>query len=87
MDKYRCKPNIVEAIQWFPDIHVPYVCKKQDYYNYRGEFYPSGDPYPVVHTIVVEVCVSPGDYIVVGECGQKFVYKEETFHRLYEKVD
>lgn len=78
MPKFRKKPVIVEAEQWFPGIHVEGVLQPDS--SSMTQFAPH------VVTPSGSVNLSPGDWVVRGEKGT-FVYKNEIFEQSYEPVD
>lgn len=76
MAKYIRKPIIVEAAQWFPEV---------------GDKLHSVYPRPDGKTAIVyrghdDFVVEPGDWCVLGENMDIFVYSDEEFHKLFEEV-
>lgn len=78
MPKFRKKPVIVEAEQWFPWLQI------------EGVLQPDSDsmtqfaPHVITPNGVVEI--KSGDWVVRGEKGN-YVYPLEGFEQSYEPVD
>jgi len=73
MPKYRKKPVVIEAEQWFPGVVIEGVIKgTADYF---------------VNTLEGEMHVSPGDWIITGVQGDKYPCKPDIFEATYEDVD
>lgn len=83
MMKFRKRPIVIEAVQWFPGVEVEGVVYVQD----QG---PSGcsegDPYPIIHTLEGPHTVSSGDWIITGIKGEKYPCKPDIFAATYEPV-
>ncbi len=77
MPKYRRKPIVVDAVQWFKDGDHPAVGLCQHFY--RGDSF-----WIVVQEKPVEV--SPGDWIITGVNGEHYPCKPDVFEKTYEKV-
>lgn len=83
MTKFRKKPIVIEAEQWFDgpfndDVHLlshePDPVKESAYW-------------PHVHTLEGELHVSPGDWIITGVRGEKYPIKDSIFKETYELVE
>ena len=70
MPKYRKKPVVVEAEQWFPGKNIEGV-------------FGDGDRHYIV-TLEGMVRVSSGDYIITGVNGEKYPCKPDIFEKTYE---
>lgn len=81
MPKYRKKPIIIEAEQWFPDKTVDGVIYPIPY-NIPDLNEHSG----IIHTLEGDHIVSPGDWIITGIKGEKYPCKPDIFERTYELV-
>lgn len=78
MAKYRKKPVVVEAVQWFPDRTVEGVCTcPSDEYG----------RVPHVHTLEGALRVSSGDWIITGVKGERYPCKPDIFAATYEAVE
>ena len=73
--KYRKKPVVIEATQWFKMGDHPDVWE----YSARG--------YGVIDTLEGNMIVSPGDYIITGVKGEKYPCKPDIFELTYEPVE
>lgn len=80
MPKFRKKPIIIEAEQWF-------IGK-----NIQGVIYEPGPisglylmP-PYIKTFEGKMFVSEGDWIITGITGEKYAIKDEIFKLTYEEI-
>ena len=72
--KYRKKPVVVEAAQWFKDGDHSAVEKWND-----GEYR--------IKTLEGAHIVTPGDYIITGVVGENYPCKPDIFEMTYERVE
>lgn len=78
--KFRKKPVVVDAVQWFPDRKIDGV----------EPVYERGDSRPCAHgirTLEGFMYVSPGDWIITGVKGEKYPCKLDIFERTYEPTE
>jgi hypothetical protein len=75
--KFRKKPVVIEAVQWFPGLNVDGVCNRAD---------APGIANPHIHTLEGSLIVSPGDWIITGVKGEKYPCKPDIFEATYEQV-
>ena len=73
--KYRKKPVVIEATQWFKDGDHPAVLNV----TWHGK--------PVVLTLEGHHIVTPGDYIITGVKGEHYPCKPDIFEMTYEPVE
>jgi len=73
--KFRKKPVVIEATQWFKNGDHPAV--------YIG--YLSGRPR--VDTLEGPMFVTPGDWIITGIKGEHYPCKPDIFEATYEPVE
>lgn len=81
MAKYRKKPVVVEAVQYFDRM------RKEDKLP-EGVYiiaFPDGD-YPGCHTLEGTLRVSDGDFIIKGISGEFYPCKPDIFEKTYEPV-
>lgn len=93
MSKFRKKPVVVEAVQWFHMGDHPRVVEgaKLD----DGSVYPrpSGPakcayaPVAAIKTLEGWYEVTPGDWIITGVAGEHYPCKDEIFRQTYEPVE
>lgn len=71
--KFRKRPIIITAEQWFPgkEVNGVYIT-------------PEGGAY--VFTLEGEMLVSPGDWIITGSKGEIYPCKPDTFEATYVPV-
>lgn len=79
MPKFRKRPVVVEAVQWFKDGDHPKVTR------YSSHPHPTfvidgNDKYGMKH-------VEAGDWIVTGISGCCYPVRPDVFERCYEKVE
>jgi hypothetical protein len=73
--KYRKKPVVVEATQWFKMGDHPAVRIRRDF------------GVPIVATLMGLHIVTPGDYIITGVKGEHYPCKPDIFAMTYEPVE
>lgn len=81
--KFRKKPVVIEATQWFKDGDHPEVRELTDVEHplgERGRFY--------IRTLESQYFrVSPGDWIIRGVKGEFYPCKPDIFEATYEAVE
>jgi hypothetical protein len=80
--KFRKKPVVIEATQWFPGIKVDGVFEENNMTNY-GRVGPSA----WIATLEGRHEVSAGDWIITGVKGEKYPCKPDIFEITYEKLE
>ena len=73
--KYRKKPVVIEATQWFKDGDHPAV---------KVDFRFDGKPY--IETLEGPHIVTPGDWIITGVKSEHYPCKPDIFEMTYEEV-
>jgi hypothetical protein len=81
MAKFRKKPVVIDAVQWFKDGDHPAVVRKTDPDRYADE----GVPW--VPTLEGGHVVTPGDWIITGVQGEHYPCKPDIFAQTYEPAD
>lgn len=81
--KYRKRPIVVDAEQWFDGPTVDAVHLLTHPADPRAE----AEYWPHVHTLEGVLHVSPGDWIITGVKGECYPCKPDIFDILYEKVE
>ena len=76
MTKYRKKPIVVEAEQFYPDK-----------YPWPDGVLGAEDHWTWISTLEGELGVSPGDWIITGVKGEKYPCKPDIFEMTYELVE
>lgn len=77
MKKYRKKPVVVEAKQWFNYGDHPAVFTKRN---------SPSDLWGYIQTLEGEMTVIPGDWIITGVMGEHYACKPDVFEMTYEEV-
>lgn len=72
--KFRKKPVVIEATQWFKDGDHPAVR-------------PSVDGYGAIDTLEGCHTVTPGDWVITGVAGEHYPCKPDIFAATYEAVE
>jgi len=75
MNKYRKKPVIIEAEQFFPEMDT---WPEGVYTNCEAYF---------IATLEGKHIVTPGDWIITGIKGEKYPCKPDIFEQTYDLVD
>ena len=75
--KFRKKPVVIEATQWFAMGDHPAVVESQG----------NNGPYPYIDTLEGPMLVTPGDYIITGIVGETYPCKPDIFEATYERVE
>ena len=75
--KFRKKPVVIEATQWWKDGDHPNV----------EPFAESAPGYGYVRTLEGGHVVSPGDWIITGVKGEHYPIKPDIFEQTYEPVE
>jgi hypothetical protein len=78
--KFRKKPVIIEAEQWFPGKRIDGVVLSGNPDDLREQI-------PVVVTLEGAMRVSSGDWIITGVAGERYPCKPQIFEATYEAVD
>lgn len=91
--KFRKKPVVVDAVQWFKHGDHPEVRQISDgddvyFTGMGGATLINRDSYGVIGTLESpNHLVSPGDYIIRGVQGEFYPCKPDIFHATYEPVE
>ncbi len=84
MLKFRKKPVVIEAVQYFDSLR--YSDKLPDgvvIMHWDEGSYGPGD-YPTIHTLEGPHKVTNGDWIITGVQGEKYPCKQDIFEATYE---
>jgi hypothetical protein len=73
--KFRKKPVVIEATQWFKMGDHPEV--------FKGSL--SGEP--MIYTLEGAMFVTPGDWIITGVNGEHYPCKPDIFEKTYEAAE
>lgn len=89
MPKFRKKPVIIEAEQWYPDKKVesvifPLPPKARPFCPIKAKKLSNMG---FIDTLEGGHFVSPGDWIITGVRGEKYPCKPDIFEKTYEKVE
>lgn len=76
--KFRKKPVVIEATQWFKDGDHPAVIRKTALNRHAD------DGIPWVPTLEGGHIVTPGDWIITGIKGEHYPCKPDIFEATYE---
>lgn len=82
--KYRKKPIIIEAEQWFRDKKHPDVLEDEEMYVHNGGLYAR--PIFYLKTPRGRLIIKEGDFIITGIDGEKYPCKPDIFEASYEVV-
>lgn len=91
MKRYRKKPVVIEAVQWFCLEDMPEVVKRYDAARVMGRLcdHCGGylDGHGWVGTLEGVGIVCPGDWIITGIKGERYPCKPDIFDATYELVE
>lgn len=86
--KYRKKPVVIEAVQFFDDNDVIYELSQFiDNQPTRVSYKDPENPKLIVETLEGELTASIGDYIIKGVNGEFYPCKPDIFEKTYELVE
>lgn len=80
--KFRKKPIIVEAEQWFPEKEIEGIINHIVYQNGIIPVY-----YGTIKTLEGDMRVEFGDWIITGVNGEKYPCKPDIFQKTYDLVE
>jgi hypothetical protein len=88
MAKYRKRPIVIDAVQWFPGIMIDGVETHHEktspidgYAQYTGKIVGR------IETLEGVMDAQPGDWIITGVNGEKYPCKPDIFEKTYELVE
>lgn len=89
MPKFRKKPIVIEAIQWFKLGDHPAVTAMPGpgAYPEGSSTVQGGQVVGFIATDAGELTVIPGDWIATGTAGEHYPIKPEIFAEIYEAVE
>lgn len=78
MPRYRKKPVVVDAVQWFPGVEIP---------GGRELTFQSGPQLIILelNTLEGRMFAQPGDWIITGVKGERYACKPDIFRETYEE--
>jgi hypothetical protein len=79
--KYRKKPVVIDAVQWFKFGDHPAVKQPT---KFTGDVVKDGG---IIPTLEGWHAVSPGDWIITGIKGEHYPCKPDIFYISYELID
>jgi hypothetical protein len=77
--KFRKKPIVIEAEQWFPGKKIEGVFTRLNHLNVEVT--------PYIDTLEGRMYVSEGDWIITGINGEKYPCKPDIFEKTYDAVE
>lgn len=83
MSKFRKKPVVIEAVQWFKTGDHPAVEMKEPPYMSGID---STEPIPWIKTLEGGHIITPGDWIITGIKGENYPCKQDIFEATYDPV-
>lgn len=92
--KYRKKPVVIDAEQWFPGTPIEGVCEivTPDMPAgiaecVRDGINPDGPKCGAIKTLEGWHLVTPGDFVITGVKGEKYPCKPDIFAATYEPAE
>lgn len=83
--KFRKKPVVIEATQWFKDGDHPAVEKTDVWDGDKDKWIKSNTGW--IETLEGRHIVRPGDWIITGVQGEHYACKPDIFEQTYERVE
>lgn len=80
--KFRKKPVVIEAEQWWPDKEINGVRIIYDVDSNKNI-----KQYGAIDTLEGVMRVSSGDWVITGVNGEKYPCKPDIFEKTYEKFE
>ena len=94
MAKFRKKPVVIEAVQWFAwqqkdetPAHDAVVYGYEDTGVEPPGPHERGIGYGYIQTLEGRMMVSPGDWIITGVRGERYPCKPDIFEATYEPAE
>jgi hypothetical protein len=89
MAKFRKKPIVIEATQWFkngdhPDVEVPELLHEQARRKCAA-CSETMDTHGWIDTLEGKHVVCPSDWIITGIQGERYPCKQDIFEKTYEQ--
>jgi hypothetical protein len=89
--RFRKKPVVIEAVQWWPDEALGFFDEAGKYQNRRIGTDAHGVEYTVcdvgIQTLEGLMHIKPGDWIITGVKGERYPCKPDIFAATYEAAD
>lgn len=87
--KYRKKPVVIEATQWFKAGDHPAVISFEQYEKKRNVAFPADYSIEsfLIETLEGHYNVAPGDWIITGVNGEHYPCKPDIFEKTYEPAE
>lgn len=88
--KYRKKPVVIEAIQFFDTDESVFELAElmnANYLDLHISYKDKDDPKIIIETLEGEMKGSVGDYIIKGVNGEFYPCKPDIFEKTYDKVE
>ena len=82
--KFRKKPIVIEATQWFPGVYVEGV---QEIVHDPGDGSTQSNGFGMINTLEGPLKVSLGDWIITGVKGERYPCKPDIFAATYEPAE
>lgn len=77
MRKYRKRPIVIHAEQWWPDVKIKGVEVTKDDFGYHAR----------IKTLEGTMFVTQGDWIIKGVEGELYPCKPGIFEKTYEPIE
>jgi hypothetical protein len=92
MSKFRKKPVVVDAVQWWPPSDERYDAVATPIWNPVPGKVKCGDicvmigppDFYTIHTLEGPMRLTPGDWIITGVKGEKYPCKPDIFEATYD---
>ena len=85
--KYRKKPVVIEAVQFKDTEETILELSELGLDPVRIDYADSSNPILKIETIGGLMNATEGDYIIKGSQGEFYLFKQDIFEEIYEKVE
>lgn len=86
MARFRKRPVVIEATQWFPGVQIAGVVDERPASDGGNGLSPE-PAMAFIHTLEGTMRVSPGDWVITGVHGERYPCKPDIFAATYEPAD
>lgn len=87
MPRFRKKPIVIEAEQWFPEKEIEGVVVLIPNGDIEGVYKGTAEKQYFIETLEGRMYLSPGDWVITGVNGEKYPCKPDIFEKTYEAID
>lgn len=87
MARFRKKPVVIEAVQWFPGKQIEGVREYDEEGTRIGELSAGAAHHGYITTLEGDMRVTAGDWVITGVKGEKYPIKDSIFRETYDPLE